>query len=56
MYNVDLPSKKSLYQIQAERILRLERLAQEQFHTDTAIIPWLVISLFKIFLFFYTKN
>jgi hypothetical protein len=42
MFNVDLPSKKSLYQIQAERIRRLEQLANEQYHTETGIITWLV--------------
>ena len=41
MYNVDLPSKKSLYQLQAERIRRLEQLANEECHTTTATIPWL---------------
>ena len=40
MYNVGLPSKKTLYQIQAERIRRLERLANEEFKTDKATLPW----------------
>jgi UDP-N-acetylglucosamine/UDP-N-acetylgalactosamine diphosphorylase len=42
MYNVGLPSKKSLYQIQAERIHRLEQLANEEFNTKKATIPWFV--------------
>jgi UDP-N-acetylglucosamine/UDP-N-acetylgalactosamine diphosphorylase len=42
MFNVDLPSKKSLYQIQAERIRRVEQLAYEQYHTETCSIPWFV--------------
>jgi len=46
MYDVNLPSKKSLYQIQAERIRRLEQLANEQYHIETATIPWLVFYLF----------
>jgi UDP-N-acetylglucosamine/UDP-N-acetylgalactosamine diphosphorylase len=45
MFDVDLPSKKSLYQIQAERIRRLEQLAYEQYHTETGSIPWFVFSL-----------
>jgi UDP-N-acetylglucosamine/UDP-N-acetylgalactosamine diphosphorylase len=42
MFDVDLPSKKCLYQIQAERIRKLEQLANEQFHTETGTISWLV--------------
>ena len=44
MFDVDLPSKKSLYQLQAERIRRLEQLANETYGTDTASIPWYVHS------------
>jgi UDP-N-acetylglucosamine/UDP-N-acetylgalactosamine diphosphorylase len=42
MYDVGLPSKKSLYQIQAERIRRLEQLANEELKINTSTIPWLV--------------
>jgi UDP-N-acetylglucosamine/UDP-N-acetylgalactosamine diphosphorylase len=42
MYDVGLPSKKTLYQIQAERIRRLEQIANEEFKTNTSTIPWLV--------------
>ena len=45
MYNVGLPSEKSLYQIQAERIRRLEHLANEQCNTDNATITWSVVRL-----------
>jgi hypothetical protein len=41
MFDVDLPSKKSLYQIQAERIRRLEQFAHEQFKTKSGTISWL---------------
>jgi UDP-N-acetylglucosamine/UDP-N-acetylgalactosamine diphosphorylase len=39
MYNIGLPSHKSLYQLQAERIRRLQTLSEQ--HTGyAAIIPW----------------
>ncbi|CAF1435775.1 unnamed protein product [Rotaria sordida] len=44
MFEIDLPSKKSLYQIQAERIRRLEQIANEQFNTKTGIIPWFIMT------------
>ena len=43
-FNIGLPSEKSLFQIQGERILRLQHLAEKEFGVEQVIIPWYVMT------------
>lgn len=41
MYNVGLPSRKCLYQLQGERIVRVEQVAAQKYN-KVGHVPWYV--------------
>ena len=44
-FDIGLPSKKSLFQLQGERIAKIQELAQKQKGTDKAVaVPWYVMT------------
>jgi UDP-N-acetylglucosamine/UDP-N-acetylgalactosamine diphosphorylase len=43
-FDIGLPSKKSLFQIQAERIRKIQRLAQKKLGKGEVVVPWYVMT------------
>lgn len=43
-FDIQLPSGKSLFQLQAERIARLEELAAAHAGKDAAVVPWYIMT------------
>lgn len=43
-FNIGLPSEKSLFQLQGERIAKVESLAKKTYGKDSVTVPWYVMT------------
>ena len=43
-FNIGLPSAKSLFQIQAERIWKIQKLAEKKHSKEEVVVPWYVMT------------
>ena len=43
-YNIGLPSEKSLFQLQAERIIKIQELAGHKHSKQDVVVPWYVMT------------